>query len=97
MSRPRAGTFAKLISPLCSRSVIAAAVLTFAHTLGEFGVVLMVGGNIAGRTRTASIAIYESVQTLDYDRAAATSLLLLGVCFVALVLTYSLRRTVPVA
>jgi molybdate transport system permease protein len=66
-------------------------VLSFAHTLGEFGVVLMVGGNLAGRTRTASIAIYDSVQALDYVTAFRTSLLLLGVSFAVLAVTYSLQ------
>jgi molybdate transport system permease protein len=69
-------------------------VLSFAHTLGEFGVVLMVGGNLAGKTRTVSISIYDDVQALNYDAALQTSLLLLGVSFAVLVVTYSLQRTV---
>jgi molybdate transport system permease protein len=66
-------------------------VLSFAHTLGEFGVVLMVGGNVPGETRTVSIAIYDRVQALDYAGAAATALPLLLVSFAVLALTYGLR------
>jgi molybdate transport system permease protein len=72
--------------------VIAGAVLTFAHALGEFGVVLMVGGNVAGQTRTLSIAIFDSVEQLDYAAAGRTALFLLAVSFAVLVVTYSLRR-----
>jgi len=67
-------------------------VLSFAHTLGEFGVVLMVGGNIPGETRMVSIAIYDQVQALDYAAAGRTSLLLLGTSFLVLVLASWLRR-----
>ena len=70
------------------------AILSFAHTMGEFGVVLMVGGNIAGVTRTVSISIYDQVQALDYAGAAQTSLLLLGFSFTVLALTYALQRRV---
>jgi molybdate transport system permease protein len=69
-------------------------VLSFAHTLGEFGVVLMVGGNLTGITRTVSISIYDAVQALDYAAAWHTSLLLLGVSFAILAVTYSLQRSV---
>ena len=68
--------------------------LSFAHTLGEFGVVLMVGGNIAGVTRTVSISIYDQVQALDYRAATETSLLLLAVSFVVLAVTYAWQRRV---
>ena len=73
--------------------VIAGMVLSFAHTLGEFGVVLMVGGNVPGVTRTVSISIYDAVQALDYRAAGQTSLLLLGVSFVILAITYALQRS----
>ena len=76
--------------------VAAELVLAFAHTLGEFGVVLMVGGNIPGRTRTVSISIYDQVQSLNYAAAGRTALLLLGVSFVVLVGTYALGRQVRV-
>jgi molybdate transport system permease protein len=72
----RAATFFRVILPLSARGVIAGFILSFAHTLGEFGVVLMVGGNIPGVTRTASVAIYDSVQALDYAGALRTSLVL---------------------
>jgi molybdate transport system permease protein len=66
--------------------------LSFAHTLGEFGVVLMVGGNIPGITRTVSISIYDEVQALNYSRAAMTSLVLLGSSFLALSVTSLINR-----
>ncbi len=68
--------------------IVTGVILSFAHTLGEFGVVLMVGGNLPGTTRTVSISIYDSVQSLDYHAAASTSLLLLAVSFVILACTY---------
>lgn len=92
----RARTFFRVSLPLAAPGVVAGAVLTFAHVLGEFGVVLMVGGNIAGETRTLSISIFDSTDQLDYATAARTSLLLLAISFVVLVVTYSLRRR-PVA
>ena len=64
------------------------AVLTFAHTLGEFGVVLMIGGSLPGRTRVASIAIYDEVQSLHYDQANAYAFTLLAVAFVILAALY---------
>jgi molybdate transport system permease protein len=92
----RLGTFFRVSLPLAAPGVLAGAVLTFAHALGEFGVVLMVGGNIAGQTRTLSIAIFDSVEQLDYAAAGRTALFLLAVSFAVLVVTYSLRRR-PVA
>jgi molybdate transport system permease protein len=85
-------TFLRVSLPLAAPGVLAGAVLTFAHTLGEFGVVLMVGGNIAGETRTLSISIFDSVEQLDYASAGKTSLFLLAVSFAVLVITYGLRR-----
>jgi molybdate transport system permease protein len=90
----RLSTFRRIVLPLSIRGLITGIVLSFAHTLGEFGVVLMVGGNLPGVTRTVSISIYDSVQSLDYAAATRTSLLLLIVSFAILVLTYSLQRTV---
>ena len=90
----RAATFRRVIAPLAVRGIATGAILSFAHTLGEFGVVLMVGGNIPGSTRTVSISIYDSVQALDYGAAAATSLFLLGVSFSVLAVTYALQRRV---
>jgi len=85
-------TFFRIGLPLAAPGIIAGAVLTFAHALGEFGVVLMVGGNIAGETRTLSISIFDSVEQLDYAAANATSLFLLAVSFAVLLLVSSLRR-----
>jgi molybdate transport system permease protein len=90
----RAATFRRVVVPLARAGIAAGAVLSFAHTMGEFGVVLMVGGNIAGVTRTVSISIYDQVQALDYAAAWQTSLFLLGFSFTVLALTYALQRRV---
>lgn len=74
--------------PLAWRGITSAAVLTFAHTLGEFGVILMVGGAIPGETKTVSIAIYDKVQSFDTAGAGALALLLLGVSLIAIALSY---------
>src|SRR5882724_2556588 len=89
----RLRTFRRIIMPLARDGIIAAAVLTFAHTLGEFGVVLMVGGNLPGVTRTVSISIYDQVQGLQYDAANRTAFALVIVSFVILASTYSLQRS----
>ncbi len=85
-------TVLRVVLPLSKAGLATAAVLTFAHTVGEFGVVLMVGGNIPGETRTVSIAVYDSVQAFDYATAARTSLALLAFSLVVLTVTYSLQR-----
>jgi molybdate transport system permease protein len=85
-------TFFRVIAPLALPGIVTGMVLSFAHTLGEFGVVLMVGGNLPGVTRTVSIAIYDQVQALDYAGAFETSLLLLVVSFAVLAVTYLLQR-----
>jgi molybdate transport system permease protein len=85
--------FWRITFPLASRGILAGLVLTFAHAVGEFGVVLMVGGNIPGVTRTLSIAIYDDVQSLNYERAGTTALVLLGFSFAVLCLTQSLSRS----
>ena len=85
-------TFFKLILPLSTAGLITGVVLSFAHTLGEFGVVLMVGGNIEGVTRTVSIEIYDNVQALDYAGAAKTSAFLLIVSYAVLLLVYAINR-----
>jgi molybdate transport system permease protein len=89
-SRPRA--FYRVIVPLAWPGVITALVLSFAHTLGEFGVVLMVGGNLPGITRTISIDIYDRVQALDYTGAHQNALLLLLISFGVLALVYGANR-----
>jgi molybdate transport system permease protein len=78
--------------PLARRGFVTAAVLGFAHTLGEFGVILMVGGNIPGRTQVLSIKIYESVETLDYATAHGLSAGLLAFSFAVLTVVYWLNR-----
>jgi molybdate transport system permease protein len=87
-------TFFRVIAPLSVSGLITGAVLTFAHTMGEFGVVLMVGGNIPGVTRTVSIDIFDRVQASDYAGANQTALLLLVLCFVLLTIVYGLNRKV---
>lgn len=91
LGRGGVATFVRVVLPLSVGGLVSGMVLAFAHTLGEFGVVLMVGGSIPDETRTVSIAIYDRVQALDYAGAAATALPLVGVSFLVLVLTYSLR------
>jgi molybdate transport system permease protein len=81
-----------IIVPLSVRGIVAGAVLSFAHTLGEFGVVLMVGGNLPGITRTASVAIYDQVQAFQYGQANATALLLLVFSFAVLSIVYGITR-----
>ena len=85
-------TFVRIIVPLSIDGVITGIVLSFAHTLGEFGVVLMVGGNLPGVTRTVSIAIYDQVQGFQYGAANATALLLLLFSFAVLSAVYALTR-----
>jgi molybdate transport system permease protein len=88
----RLATFFRVTLPLAWPGVLAGAVLTFAHTLGEFGVVLMVGGNIPGRTRTLSVAIFDQVEALEYGAAHRTAGLLLAISFAVLALVYALQR-----
>lgn len=85
-------TFIRVIVPLSVHGLVTGAALSFAHTMGEFGVVLMVGGNIPGVTRTVSIDIYDRVQASDYAGANQTALLLLVLCFLLLALVYGLNR-----
>lgn len=84
--------FFSVAVPMSVRGFITAAVLSFAHTLGEFGVVLMVGGNIPDETRVVSIAIYDHVESLDYGAAHQLSLLLLAFAFTVLVAMYLVNR-----
>lgn len=80
----RLDAFTSVIVPLSLPGFVSSTVLAFAHTLGEFGVVLMVGGNIPGETRTVSIAIYDHVESLDYGAAHGLSMILLVAAFVIL-------------
>lgn len=85
-------TFWSVTAPLAWPGIVTGLVLTFAHTVGEFGVVLMVGGNIRGATRTLSITIYDDVQAMDYARANTTAVALLLFSFVVLGITYGLNQ-----
>jgi molybdate transport system permease protein len=87
-------TFWRVILPLSLPGVVTALVLSFAHTLGEFGVVLMVGGNLAGVTRTVSIDIYDRVQSLEFGEANHMALVLLAISFTVLSLVYAVNRRV---
>jgi len=88
--------FVSVMLPLAKRGYITAAVLGFTHTMGEFGVVLMVGGSIPGETQVLSIAIYEHVEVLDYSTAHALSFGLLAFTFVVLLMVYVFNRRFPV-
>jgi molybdate transport system permease protein len=85
-------TFSRITLPLSVEGVIVGLVLSFAHTVGEFGVVLMVGGNLPGVTRTVSMAIYDDVQALRYEQANQTALVLLAFSLLVLLAVYGLRR-----
>jgi molybdate transport system permease protein len=88
-------TFFRVVLPLSVPGLVTGVVLAFAHTMGEFGVVLMIGGNIPGVTRTVSIDIYDQVQASNYSAANATALLLLVFCFAVLAAVYGLNRRTP--
>ncbi len=88
----RFATFFRITLPLSVAGVVTGVVLSFAHTMGEFGVVLMVGGNIEGVTRTVSIDIYDEVQALNYAGAAQTALVLLVFSFAILSVVYAVNR-----
>lgn len=90
----RLATFVRVTLPMSVAGVVSGVVLSFAHTLGEFGVVLMVGGNIPGATRTVSIDIYDEVQALNYAGAAQTALVLLVFSFLVLSVVYAINRNV---
>ncbi len=85
-------TFWRIIFPLSLPGVVTGVALSFAHTVGEFGVVLMIGGNIPGVTRTVSIDIYDRVQAAEYAAANVTSIVLLAFSFIVLSLIYGINR-----
>ena len=85
-------TFFRVVIPLSVPGLLTGVVLAFAHTMGEFGVVLMIGGNIPGVTRTVSISVYDQVQSSNYAAANAMALLLLVFCFAVLTVVYGLNR-----
>ena len=78
----------KVLLPNIKPSLITGIILAFAHTIGEFGVVLMIGGNLPGSTRVASIAIYDEVESLNYSAANSYSMILFGITFVILLMVY---------
>jgi molybdate transport system permease protein len=84
--------FFTVVLPLSRRGFLTASVLSFAHTLGEFGMILMIGGNIPGRTQVASIAIYDHVEAMDYAAAHSLSLILVVSSFMLLMLVFALNR-----
>ena len=92
LGRSNVYTFFRVILPLSRHGIITGCVLSFAHTLGEFGVILMIGGNIPGITRVASVAIYDEVQSLNYGSANMYAAILLSFSFVILALVYFLNR-----
>jgi molybdate transport system permease protein len=85
-------TFLRVVVPLARRGFMSAAALSFAHTLGEFGVVLMLGGSIPGKTETASIAIFRQVEAMDLGAAHRLAAILALLCFAILVTTYAMNR-----
>lgn len=88
--------FFSIAAPMAKRGFLTAGVLSFAHTVGEFGVVLMVGGNIPGHTKVISIAIYEQVETINYADAHILSAIMLIFAFLVLLFVYTLNRRFPV-
>jgi hypothetical protein len=91
----RGATILRVVLPACWPGIVTGLVMTFAHVVGEFGVVLMVGGNIPGITRTLSVALYDDVQALDHASAARTATVLVTVALVALVTVQRLARRPP--
>jgi molybdate transport system permease protein len=85
-------TFVKVLVPNIKPSLLTAVVLTFAHTLGEFGVVLMIGGNIPNVTRVASIAVYDSVEQMDYASANVYSMILFAITFIMVIAVFIFNK-----
>ena len=92
LGRSNVYTFFRVILPLSRHGIITGCVLSFAHTLGEFGVILMIGGNVPGITRVASVAIYDEVQALNYGSANMYAAILLSFSFIILALVYFTNR-----
>ncbi len=88
LGKSKLTTLFKVLLPNLKTSLLTGIVLAFAHTIGEFGVVLMIGGNISGKTKVASIAIYDEVESLNYDAANTYSLILFAITFIILLLVY---------
>lgn len=92
LGKSKATTFFRVLLPNIKPSVITAIALTFAHTIGEFGIVLMVGGNMPGETRVASIVIYDEVQALNFETANSYALILFLISLVLLTIIYSVNK-----
>lgn len=92
MGKSKTKTFFAVLLPNIKPSIYTAAVLTFAHTLGEFGVVLMIGGNIPGETKVASIAIYNAVETMDYQAANVYAMILFAITFIIVIGVFVINR-----
>ena len=92
MGKSKLNTFCRVLLPNIKSSIWTAIVLTFAHTLGEFGVVLMIGGKLEGVTRVASIAIYDAVENNQYDEANMYSLVLFAITFLIVILVFIFNR-----
>lgn len=88
MGKSKLQTFFRVLLPSIRPAIFSAAILTFAHTLGEFGIVLMIGGNIPGKTRLASMAIYDAVETMDYETASTYSMILFSFTFLLVALVF---------
>ena len=92
LGKTRWQTFLHVLLPNIKPQLLAGIVLAFAHTIGEFGVVLMIGGNLPGETRVASIAIYDEVESLDYASANFYALVLFAICFAILLTVYMVNK-----
>jgi molybdate transport system permease protein len=92
LGKSRFTTLFKVLLPNIKPAILTGICLTFAHTIGEFGVILMIGGNIPGKTRVASLAVYDSVQALDFSTAHNYALFLFAFSFSILVLIYSINK-----
>ena len=92
LGRSNVYTFFRVILPLSRHGIITGCVLSFAHTLGEFGVILMIGGNVPGITRVASVAIYDEVQSLNYGGANMYAAILLSFSFIILAAVFFINR-----
>jgi len=92
LGKGRWQTLRHVLLPNIKPQLLAGAVLAFAHTIGEFGVVLMIGGNLPGQTRVASIAIYDEVEAMNYDAANFYALVLFAVCFAILLAVHIINR-----
>jgi molybdate transport system permease protein len=92
LGESRAATMLRVVLPACWPGIVTGLVMTFAHVVGEFGVVLMIGGNIPGVTRTLSVALYDDVQALDHEAAARTAAVLVAVALLTLVTVQRLAR-----